>query len=65
MSQTALDGHANEDMAEERKHDVKTAFVRLGRLYSFTDKVTHGRMDEYMECARLMNEISTHPSKYW
>lgn len=51
--------------AEKRKHDVKTALTRLEWLYSFTNKITHGRTNEYMESARLMNKISTHPSKYW
>ena len=51
--------------AEKRKHDAEMALARLGLLYSFMNEVIHGRMDEYMECARLVNKISVHPSKYW
>lgn len=51
--------------AEKRKHDAEMALARLGWLYSFMNEATHGRMDEYMECARLVNKISVHPSKYW
>lgn len=51
--------------AEKRKHDSEMAFARLGWLYSFMNKATHGRMDEYMEATKHMNKISIHPSKYW
>ena len=51
--------------AEKRKHDAEMALARLGWLYSFMNEATHGRMDEYMECARLVSKISVHPSKYW
>lgn len=51
--------------AEKRKRDAEMAFARLGWLYSFMNRATHGKMDEYMECARLVNKMSNHPSKYW
>lgn len=51
--------------AEQRKRDAEMALARLWWLYSFMDEATHGKMDEYMECTRLMNKISVHPSKYW
>lgn len=50
---------------EKRKHDAEMALARLGWLCSFMNEATHGRMDEYMERARLVNKISIHPSKYW
>ena len=51
--------------AEKRKHDAEMALARLRWLYSFMNEATHGKMYEYMECTRLMNKISVHPSKYW
>lgn len=51
--------------AEKRKRNAEMALERLRWLYSFMNRVTHGRKNEYMESARLMNKISTHPSKYW
>ena len=51
--------------AEKRKRNAEMALERLRWLYSFMNRVTHGRTNEYMESARLMNKISTHPSKYW
>ena len=51
--------------AEKRKYDREMALARIGWLYSFMNEATHGRMGEYMECARFMNEISDHPSNYW
>lgn len=51
--------------AEKRKRDAEMALARLGWLYSFMNRATHGRMDEYMECARLVNKMGNHPSKYW
>lgn len=51
--------------AEKRKRDAEIALARIGWLYSFMNEATHGRMDEYMGCARLVNKISVHPSKYW
>lgn len=51
--------------AEKRKRDAEMALARLGLLYSFMNRATHGKMNEYMECARLVNKMSNHPSKYW
>lgn len=51
--------------AEKRKRDGEMALVRLGMMFNAMNEVTHGRMNYYMECARLMNKISLHPSKYW
>lgn len=51
--------------AEKRRRDAEMALARLGWLYSFMNRATHGRMDEYMEVAKHMNKISIHPSKYW
>lgn len=53
------------EKTEKRRRDAEMALARLGWLYSFMNRVTHGKMDEYMECARLVNKISNHPSKYW
>lgn len=50
---------------EKRKRDAEMALARLGWLYSFMNRATHGKMDEYMKCARLVNKMSNHPSKYW
>jgi hypothetical protein len=51
--------------AEKRRRNAEMALARLGWLYSFMNRATHGKMDEYMECARLVNKMSNHPSKYW
>lgn len=51
--------------AEKRKRDAEMALASLGWLYSFMNEATHGRMDEYMECVKLMNKIGLHKSKYW
>lgn len=51
--------------AEKRKRDAEMALARLGMLFNAMNEVTHGRMSDYMESARLMNKISLHPSKYW
>ena len=53
------------EKAEKRKRDTEMALARLGMMFEVMNKVTHGRMDDYMENARLMNKISLHPSKYW
>ena len=51
--------------AEKIKHAAEMALARLGMLFNTMNEVTHGRMGDYMESARLMNKISLHPSKYW
>ena len=43
---------------EERKHNTEVALAKLGWLYSFMNEAIHGRIDEYMEVAKLMNKIS-------
>lgn len=54
-----------EKIREKRKHDIEAALTKFGWLYSFMNEATHGRMDEYMEVARLVNKMINHPSKYW
>ena len=49
--------------AEKRKHDAQIALARLGVMYNMMNEVTHGRMGDYMETARLVNKISLHLSK--
>lgn len=51
--------------AEKRRHDAKMALASLGVIYNMMNEMTHGRMDDYMEVARLVNKMSIHPSKYW
>lgn len=51
--------------AEKRKHDARMALARLGVMYNMMNEMTHGRMGDYMEAARLVNKMSVHPSKYW
>ena len=51
--------------AEKRKRDAEIALARLEMMFNVMNQVTHGRMGDYMESARLMNKISLHPSKYW
>lgn len=51
--------------AEKRKRDAEMSLKRFGVMYDVINQVTHGRMDDYIESARLMNKISVHPSKYW
>ena len=45
-------------IGEERKHNTEIALAKLGWLYSFMNEAIHGRIDEYMEVAKLMNKIS-------
>ena len=51
--------------AEKRKRDAEIALARLEMMFNVMNQVTHGRMGDYMESARLMNNISLYPSKYW
>lgn len=51
--------------AEKRKRDGEMVFARIGMMFDTMDRLTHGRMSEYMETARLVDRISLHPSKYW
>lgn len=53
------------ERAEQRKRDAEMALARLEWLYSFMNRETHGRMGDYMECARIVSKMSNHPSKYW
>lgn len=53
------------EKAEQRKRDAEMALVRLGMMFNAMDEVTHGRMGDYMECAKLVNKMSNRPSKYW
>ena len=53
------------EKAEKRKRDAEMALARLGMMFEVMNKVTHGRMDDYMENARLVNKITVYPSKYW
>lgn len=59
-----LEEHRKE-RAEKRKRDAEMALARLEWLYSFMNRTTNGRMGDYMECAKLVNKMSNHPSKYW
>lgn len=51
--------------AWKRKRDAEIALARLGMMFNVMNQVTHERMGDYMESARLMNKISLHLSKYW
>lgn len=53
------------EMAEKRKHDAEMALARLGVMFDTMDRLTHGKMYDYMETVSLVNRISLHPSKYW
>lgn len=53
------------EKAEKRKRDAEIALARLGMMFNVMNQVTHGRMGDYMESARLIDRISLHPSKYW
>jgi len=50
---------------EKRKQDREKALARLGMMFNVMNEFTHGRMYDYMETARSVNEINIHPSKYW
>ena len=50
---------------EKRKREAEMALARLGMMFDTMNRLTHGRMYDYMESARLMDRISLHPSKYW
>lgn len=51
--------------AEKRKHEAKMALAKLGVMYNMMNKITHGRMDDYIETAGFVNKMSLYPSKYW
>lgn len=51
--------------AEKRKRDGEMALARLGMMFDTMNRLTHGRMHDYMETARIVDRISLHPSKYW
>ena len=51
--------------AEKRKREAEMALARLGMMFETMNRLTHGRMSENMECARSVDRISLHPSKYW
>lgn len=53
------------EKAEKRKRDGEMALARLGMMFDTMNRLTHGRMYDYMETARLVDKISLHPSKYW
>lgn len=51
--------------AEKRKREAEKTLAQLGMMFDMMNRMTGGRMYEYMECARLANKMSIHPSKYW
>ena len=51
--------------AEKRKRDAEMALARLGMMFETVNRMTDGRMYDYMESARLANKMSVHTSKYW
>lgn len=53
------------EKAEKEKRDVEMALARLGMMFNSMNEITHGRMGEYMESAKLVRKMSNHPSKYW
>lgn len=53
------------EKAEKRKRDGEMALASLGMMFNTMNRLTHGRMHDYMETARFINKISLHPSKYW
>ena len=53
------------EKAEKRKRDAEMALARLSMMFNTMNRLTHGRMSEYMECAKAVDRISLHPSKYW
>lgn len=53
------------EKAEKRKHEGEMALIQLGMMFDIMNRITHGRMYDYMETARFVDKISYHPSKYW
>lgn len=53
------------EKAEKRKYDAQMALARLGMMFNTMNQLTHGKMSEYVECAKTVDRISLHPSKYW
>lgn len=53
------------EKAEQRKHDARMALARIGMMFNTMDQLTHGKMSEYVECIKIVDRISLHPSKYW
>lgn len=51
--------------AEKRKREGEKALARFCMMLDTMDRVTHGRMSEYIEHAKNVDRISLHPSKYW
>lgn len=43
---------------EKRKHDAEMALVELGMMFDTMNRLTDGRMYDYLESARLMSRIS-------
>lgn len=52
------------EKAEKRKHDARMALARMGMMFNVMNQLIHGRMSEYMECAKTVDRINLHPSKY-
>lgn len=50
---------------EKRKRDGEMALARLGMMFDTMNRLTHGKMYDYMETARLVDRISLSRSKYW
>ena len=51
--------------AEKKKREAEMALVRLRMMFETVNRMTHGRMYDYMETARLVDRMSVYPSKYW
>lgn len=53
------------EVEEKRKRDAEMVLARLGMMFEIMNRMTGGRMYDYMESARLADKMSIHPSKYW
>ena len=50
---------------EKRKHETEMTLASLGMMFDTMNRITHGRMYDYMEATRVVDKISIHRSKYW
>jgi len=65
MSRNSSWKNTEKQRQKKRKHEAEMALARFGMMFDTMNRLTHGRMYDYMESARLMDRISLHPSKYW
>lgn len=51
--------------AKKRKRDGEMELAMIAKIFNSMNQMTHGRMSDYIECAKIVNRIRLHPSEYW